>query len=172
MKILRDLVADIRYPFQKPAAFLQYETYMKVFLLIGCIISSCSLLSQDTTLLYRTDTGNVIIHKDPRLDLLVKKQIQINEETTREARRIGKGYRLLVINTRTREEAVEAKTKIYTYFPELKSYLIYQAPYFKLKAGNFKERKEAEIYLEKLKKHFPKGVYIMYDIIEIKLDTE
>ena len=51
------------------------------------------------------DTPSVIVHKDPRIDLLVKKQIQINEETSREARRVGKGYRLLVINTNNRDEA-------------------------------------------------------------------
>ena len=118
------------------------------------------------------DTPSVIVHKDPRIDLLVKKQIQINEETSREARRVGKGYRLLVLNTNSREEAAAAKTKVYTYFPELKSYLLYQAPYFKLKVGNFKERKEAEDYQEKLQKHFPKGVFIMNDIIDLKLDKD
>jgi hypothetical protein len=103
---------------------------------------------------------------------LIKKQVQINEETSREARKIGRGYRLLVVNTNNRDEAVAAKTKVYTYFPELKSYLIYQSPYFKLKVGNFKEKKEAEDYQERLKKYFPKGVYIMNDTIEIKLDKE
>jgi hypothetical protein len=102
----------------------------------------------------------------------VKKQIQINEFTSRDARRIGKGFRLLVVNTNKRDEAIEAKTKVYTYFPELKSYLIYQAPYFKLKVGNFKERKEAEDYLNKLKKHFPQGVFVMNDVIELKIDLD
>ncbi len=110
------------------------------------------------------DTSSVIVHKDPRLDLLVKKQIQINEETSREARRVGKGFRLLVINTNNRDEAIAAKTKVYTYFPELKSYLLYQSPYFKLKVGNFKERKDAEAYQKKTEKYFPKGVFIMNDI--------
>ena len=120
----------------------------------------------------KTDTSSVIVHKDPRIDLLVQKQIQINEETTRDARRVSKGYRLLVVNTNKREEAIDAKTKVYTYFPDLKSYLIYQAPYFKLKVGNFKEKKDAEDYQKKLQKYFPKGVFIMNDTIEIKLDID
>jgi hypothetical protein len=126
---------------------------------------------QDTTL-NKVDTNSITVHKDPRIDLLVKKQIQINEETSRESRRIGKGFRLLVINTNKRDEAVAAKTKVYTYFPELKSYLIYQSPFYKLKVGNFKERKEAEDYLKRLKKYFPEGVFIMSDIIELKLEPE
>ena len=144
---------------------------MKILLTIILFISIQSF-GQDTTLRKQADTGAITIHKDPRIDLLVKKQIQINEETSREARRIGKGYRLLVINTNKRDEAVAAKTKVYTYFPELKSYLIYQSPFYKLKVGNFKERKEAEDWLERLKKYFPQGVYIMSDTIELKLDKE
>ncbi|HLF47151.1 MAG TPA: hypothetical protein VI548_12040 [Chitinophagaceae bacterium] len=152
---------------------------MKNILFIAAIIFSFSSYAQslprpggDSTWHRRVDSNSVIVHKDPRLDLLVKKQIQINEETSRDARRIGKGYRLLVINTGKRDEAIEAKTKVYTYFPELKSYLNYQAPYYKLKVGNFKERKEAEEYLNKLKWYFPRGVFIMNDIIELKLDTD
>lgn len=145
---------------------------MKKFFLIAASLFCLKSFSQDTTWRKTVDTPSVIVHKDPRIDLLVKKQIQINEETSREARRVGKGYRLLVINTSNREEAAAAKTKVYTFFPELKSYLLYQAPYFKLKVGNFKERKEAEEYLERLQKYFPKGVFIMNDTIEIKLDKD
>ncbi len=129
---------------------------------------SFSLFAQQTT----NDTSSVVIHKDPRLDLLVKKQAEINEETTRNARKIARGYRLLVMNTNKRDEAIGAKSKIYQYFPELKSYLYYQTPYFKVKAGNFREKKEAEDYQKKLNKYFPKGVFIMTDLIEVKAEKE
>ena len=145
---------------------------MNKLFLIATFLFSLNSFSQDTTLNRSADTSFVIVHKDPRIDLLVKKQIQINEETSREARRVGKGYRLLVINTNNRDEATAAKTKVYTFFPELKSYLLYQAPFFKLKVGNFKEKKEAEEYQQRLQKYFPKGVFIMNDIIELKLDKE
>jgi hypothetical protein len=125
-------------------------------------------MAQDTSWLKTPDSSSVIIHKDPRLDMLVKKQAQINEETSRDARKTMKGYRLLVINTNKRDDAMAAKTKVYTFFPELKAYLIYQSPYFKLKVGNFKERKDAEEYQQRLKLYFPNGVFIMNDIIEVK----
>ena len=142
-----------------------------LFTLITFFISF-NLFAQDSSWRQQIDTNSVIVHKDPRIDLLVKKQIQINEETSREARRISKGYRLLVINTIKRDETTAAKTKVYTFFPELKSYLLYQTPYFKLKVGNFKDRKEAEDYRERLQKYFPKGVFIMNDTIELKLDKD
>ena len=119
-----------------------------------------------------SDTSSVVIHKDARIDLLVKKQAEINEETTRNSRRVAKGFRILVVNTNKREEAINAKAKLYQYFPELKSYLLYQSPYFKLKAGNFKERKDAETYQKKLNAFFPSGVFIMNDYIEVKPDKD
>jgi Sporulation related domain. len=139
--------------------------YLKQFLLVVCIFVMNSSFSQNIT---ANDSSSVVVHKDPRLDLLVKKQVQINEETSRLARRTMKGYRLLVINTNKREDAINAKTQVYTYFPELKAYLTYQSPYFKLKAGNFKTRDEAEDYQKKLNAIFSKGVFIMADIIEVK----
>ena len=114
--------------------------------------------------------SSVVVHKDPRIDLLVKKQAQINEETTRESRKTAKGYRLMIISTISRDEAIAAKTTVYTYFPELKAYLWHQSPYYKLKAGNFKDRKEAEDYQKRLNSYFPKGVFIMNDIVEVKPD--
>ena len=114
---------------------------MKSLLLLVGIFSFSSLLAQNNTY---ADTNAVVIHKDPRIDALAKKQAALNAAIKKASARSMRGYRLLVINTNKRNEAIDAKTKIYTYFPELKAYLIYQTPYFKLKAGNFKTRDDAD----------------------------
>lgn len=110
----------------------------------------------------------VTVHKDARIDLLMAKQAQINEETSRNARRTAKGFRIMIISTSNRDEAISAKTTVYTYFPELKAYLWHQSPFYKLKAGNFKDRKEAEAYQTRLNQYFSKGVYVISDVIETK----
>lgn len=130
-------------------------------------VLTCSA-QKDTAWVVAVDSNSVIVHTDPRLDLLVKKQATINEETSRDGRKTDKGFRLMIISTNNREEALAAKTKIYTNFPELKAYLWYQSPYFRVKAGNFKDKKDAESYQKKLNRYFPKGVFIMKDIIEVK----
>jgi hypothetical protein len=127
------------------------------------------LQAQDSLFIKPRQNSKVSVQKDNRIDLLIKKQIQVNEETSRQSRRQDKGFRLLVISTTLREEALVAKTKVYTYFPELKAYLFHQSPYYRVKAGNFKERKEAEQYQRRLELLFPKGVFIINDVIEVKL---
>ena len=125
--------------------------------------------AQDSLFISKNDSSHVSIIKDNRVDGLIKRQIQVNEETSRNARRQDKGFRLLVISTTLRDEALAAKTKVYSYFPELKAYLFHQSPYYKVKAGNFKDRKDAELYQRRLELLFPKGVFIINDLIEVKL---
>ena len=139
---------------------------MKNIFLVLLIFSIKSLIAQDSSY------SSVIIHKDPRIDLLIKKEAEINLANRKAAARTAHGYRLMVVNTNNREEALQAKTKIYTYFPEIKSYLVYQSPYFKLKAGNFRTREEAEKYQKDFSNYFPKGVFIVNDVIEVKPQKE
>jgi hypothetical protein len=155
----------------------EYKNLMKIIIVLTAVLYSLQSFGQNPprsggdTSWKKADSNLIIVHKDPRVDLLIKKQAQINEETGREGRKSGKGFRLMVISTSNRDEALAAKTKIYTYFPELKSYLWHQSPYYKLKAGNFKERKDAEAYQKKLNFYFPKGVFIMNDVVELKLEN-
>jgi len=136
------------------------------------LVMKTAFSQENTTSIPPNQTTAVIVHKDPRIDILVKKQSSINTAVKKASARSMRGYRLMIINTNKRNEAIDAKTKIYTYFPELKAYLSYQSPYFKLKAGNFKTRDEAEKYRKMMTTMFPKGVFILNDIIEIKPEKE
>jgi hypothetical protein len=121
-------------------------------------------------LIAQSDTSSAILQKDPRVDLLIKKQIQINEETTRDSRRNIPGFRIQVINSSDRNKVFAVKTKVYQQYPELKPYLMYQPPNYKLKLGNFRTAEEAQPYLDQLTRLFPSGVYIIHDIIEVRPD--
>ncbi len=134
-----------------------------MFKLFLSFLMICSLQS-----LGQADTTGIVVHKDPRIDLLVKKQIEINEASTRSARRFAPGYRILVLNTNNREKVLAAKTQIYKRYPDLKTYMMWQAPFFKLKVGNFREREDAEAFLPEMKKIFPTGVYVLKETIEVR----
>lgn len=139
--------------------------FLLFFLLVN--LASAPLYAQDSSYNRISDSGTLRIQKDPRLDKLVQKQIEVNEYTTRTARRSAAGFRILIMNTKQRQEALDAKALIYEKFPELKAYLWHQSPYFKLKAGNFKLREEAEAYTRKMKTHFPRGVFVINDEIDL-----
>ena len=139
----------------------QYSMYKYLFVLF-VLVSGRVRAQVDTT-------GSVVVTKDARIDLLVKKQIAINEETTRESRQHVPGFRIQVINTPDRNKVYDAKAKVYQQFPDWKPYLLYQAPNYKLRVGDFKTQEEAEAAMQELAKLFPSGLYVIRDIIEIKL---
>lgn len=141
---------------------------MKNIFFLLCFFAAKLSFAQDS-LAYGS---SVIVHKDPRLDLLVKKQASINIAVKKAAGRTMRGYRLLVVSTNSRDEALAAKTKIYTHFPDQKAYLTYQAPFFKIKAGNYQTRDEAKRYQQLMNTLFPKGVFIISETIEVKPEKE
>ena len=133
----------------------------RLLILIPLLLWISEISAQDST-------AKVVVNKDPRIDMLVNKQIEINEVTTRNSRRAAPGFRILVISSNDRNKVIEAKTKMYREFPELKAYMMYQSPFFRLKVGNFRERPDAEEYLSQIQRFYPTGVYIVTDTIEVR----
>lgn len=133
---------------------------MKQIFLFAAMFFSVQLMAQNA----------VVVHKDPRIDVLLKKQAEVNNVSTRNAtkRRNAKGYRVMVASTSNRKEAMAARTKVLTMFPELKPYTYHQSPYFKVTAGNFLTRAEAVSYQKRMSPHFPGGVSVINATIEVK----
>ena len=114
------------------------------------------------------NTGKVTVNKDARLDLLEKKELEFNTLGTKSA----KGYRLLVLSSNDREKVMSVRAKLLQQFPEQKVYMTFQAPFIKLKFGNFVEKPEAEKYRDLLaRSHLvTTNVYIVPEVVEIKPD--
>jgi len=114
--------------------------------------------------------STVVVHKDPRIDILLKKQAEANDLSTRNSakRRTARGYRLLVVSSNNRAEAIAARTKILTNFPELKARMEYRALYYRVKAGDFISRNDAQAYQKRMASMFPGSIFIMSDVIEVK----
>lgn len=142
---------------------------MKNLFLVFCLLVLKTSFAQDSLFL---SGPTLVVHKDSRIDALVRKQAAINDRSKRITGRTMRGYRLLVLNTNSRDEAIEGKTKIYKHFPDQKAYLTYQSPFFKLKAGNFKTRDEARRYQSLMNTIFPKGVFIIGETIEVKPEKD
>jgi hypothetical protein len=128
-----------------------------------------SLLFLGSRVMAQVNDTTIVVQKDPRIDQLVKKQIEINEVTTRESRRFVPGFRIQVMNSPDRSKVQAAKARIYEQFPDWKPYLLYQSPNYKLRVGNFKTQDEAQDALKQLSRFFPSGLYIIPDVIELKL---
>lgn len=142
---------------------------MKKIILFCFLISVVSISKAQTVV--DTVGSNVFVVKDSRLDLLVKKKAEINKKAA-DAKKPSKGYRIQVLNTTDRNQALATKSKLLTLYPEQKTYLMYQAPYFKIRIGNFVEKGEADDLKKELARMFPTGVFVIPSEIEYKAPPE
>jgi len=117
---------------------------------------------------YAANAGDtIIVHKDARLDILTEKQAAINKVTARmSGNGLFKGYRLQVLNTRSRDDAFKIKASLLEKFPDEKVYVLYQSPYFKVRIGNFVNRADAENFKIDLSAFITQPAYIVNDLIE------
>ncbi|SKA07281.1 Sporulation related domain-containing protein [Chitinophaga eiseniae] len=137
----------------------------KLFILVCCLLGSSWAMAQDYTM---SGNGSVKVIKDSRLDVLIKKQIYINTLAIRNQ----SGFRVQVISTNKRGDANEAKARVMQLYSDYRTYLDYQAPYFKVRVGDFKSREEASELRDKLSSLFSGGVFVVPAIINVSPDKE
>jgi hypothetical protein len=143
-----------------------------MFFILALIISSVKINAQSSLI---KDTmlvnGNLTIIMDTRLELLAKKEAEINEAIAN-GPKFAKGYRLMVLNTTDRTEAMSLRSKLLQLFPEQKIYMTFQPPHIKVKLGNFLEKNEAEEYIKEINQNklVSTEIYLLSEIIEIKTE--
>ena len=131
------------------------------------LILSLGLFAQTAT-----PDSNVVtkvsVTKDPRLELLAKAEVDINNM----ANRFTKGYRLFVLKSNNRDYAIKVRSYLLQNFPEEKVIMTYQAPFIKMKFGDFEELKDAEKYRDLIIKAgvITGNIYVVPDTIELKPD--
>lgn len=147
----------------------------KIFFLVLSLTMFKGLFAQTTT--EEKDTTviqKITVSKDPRLDILAKAQVDMGNAAIKMAARFAKGYRLFVLKTDDRNYAMKVRTYLLQNFPEEKVIMSYQAPFIKMKFGDFLDKEEAE----KCKKQIVKGgvvtggIYVVPDTIEVKPDKD
>jgi hypothetical protein len=133
---------------------------------------------------------NVMIYKDARLDILEKRSVKLElEERARGGEKetvlgkplvssdgkrkvtgsiyTSKGFRIVIYNGPDRLQAMEVKNKFSKIFPTQRSYMSYNVPSYKIKAGDFESKKEATDFLRQVMSKFPSS-FIVPDIITVK----
>ncbi|MCM1041622.1 MAG: hypothetical protein NC396_04235 [Bacteroides sp.] len=82
----------------------------------------------------------------------------------------SEGYRILIFSqsgNRSKNAAIEAKSTFDLVYPECKSYILFEEPYFKVKAGNFTNRVEAGFFLRSIKADYPYA-FIVKDVLDVR----
>ena len=140
----------------------------KLIFLILCLTGLQTFAQSDSVM-----PLTVIVHKDYRLDILARKEVEINSAAIKLAARTGMGYRLQVLSTSDRELAMKTRTQLLQKYPDQKVYMSFQAPYVKLTFGNFVSKDDAEKYKKQISQMLGgTSVYLLSQRIEVKPEKE
>lgn len=105
--------------------------------------------------------GQVTEVKDPLIDSLIAKRIELNSvkpTITNPATKAivsDMGYRVQVFYGLDRREAFNQQNRFKSMYPNLRTYITYKEPNYYLRVGDFRTRLEAQQLLTELRPNFP-----------------
>lgn len=112
--------------------------------------------------------NKVVVIRDARLDILARKESELNTAILKTEARIAKGYRLMVLNTSDKDYAFKIRAELLQKFPEQKPYMWFANPYIRIKFGNFRTKEEADVYKKQISKLLNgANIYYLQENIEV-----
>jgi hypothetical protein len=119
--------------------------------------------------MFAQNGGSVTIHESAAIKNLVAKHVQVNEYHP-----WVNGYRVQlysVSGVNSRDKANTFMAQFLLKNPDAKVYIVYHAPYYKVRIGDFRTKIEALSYLQTIKRDFPSG-FVVVDKIKFKTENE
>jgi len=115
--------------------------------------------------------GKVEVIKDPLIDTLIARRPTLNRTNLNTGEETVNGYRVQIFFGSSRQAAYAAQEKFREEYPDLRTYITYVEPNFKVQAGDFRTRLEAEKLRNDLTQMFSTMFIISGKINPPKVDT-
>lgn len=108
--------------------------------------------------------GRLVVNQDDRINELINRHISINKQTEGMP-----GYRIRIFSESgqgARPRATDVRAKFFNNYPDIETYLVYDAPNFKVYVGDFRTRSEALKTQRKISRDYPYS-FIISDRINL-----
>jgi len=129
---------------------------LKKYLVVLFILTTWMVYGQNE------NQGNISVNSDPRIDELVKLHVAYNK-----AFPFMSGYRIQIF-MESGNEALNQAEKVKEVFNDKyknnNAYLIFVAPYYRVRVGDFRTRLEAEKFLQQIIRKYPNAWVIKDEI--------
>lgn len=112
--------------------------------------------------------NKVAVFKDYRLDILARKEAELNTALLKIQARSMQGFRLMILNTSDKDYAFKIRAELLQKFPEQKPYMWFANPYIRIKFGNFRTKDEADVYKKQISQMLGGAtIYYLPETIEL-----
>ncbi len=122
---------------------------------------------------FAQERGKVEVIKDARIDTLIARRFSLKGATakaTASSSYSSNGYRVQIYSGWDRKTAYDVQARFQNRYPDMRTYITYKEPYFKINAGDFRTRLEAERLMQQLKGSFTSLFIIAEKINPTKAD--
>ncbi len=93
--------------------------------------------------------GTLLVIQDSAITTL------LNTKPVMQKTQTIQGYRVQLTSSSNRKEVYDLKAEFLKYYPNVRAYVTYQQPYFKLRVGDFTDRTEANAFRDLINSNFP-----------------
>lgn len=115
--------------------------------------------------------GKVEVIKDPLIDTLIARRPTLHRTNLNTGEETIYGYRVQIFFGSSRQAAYAAQERFHGEYPDMRTYITYIEPNFKVQAGDFRTRLEAEKLRNELTQVFTSMFIISSKINPPKVDT-
>jgi len=126
---------------------------------ISKIISCCFLFLAIAITTQAQTRGTVEVIKDPRIDTLAARRLEAAKAGVKPSSGTGAistdGFRVQFYSGSSRAEATAEQERFQQRYPNVRTYLSYYEPNFKVHAGDFRTRLEATKFMQEIRPVFP-----------------
>jgi hypothetical protein len=136
------------------------QRYLLIILLIALFPDSSQAQAPSQ------DTLGVVMHADPRLAVLFVKKRESGYKGIRGSIRSARGFRVQIYSGNDRGIATQRKIDFIHRFPNVRTYMSYIPPTFRVKVGDFKTRAEAYKFYSQVSSLYTPCM-VVPDIVEI-----
>jgi hypothetical protein len=132
------------------------SVYKAIFsIIVGCIFFIVIFVP---TIAHAQTRGTVEVVKDARIDTLAARRAGL-KSTGSAAGAVsystsGYGYRVQIYNGSSRKDAYTVQARFNQQFSDMRTYISYTEPDYKVRAGDFRTRLEAEKLMQELRGKF------------------
>ncbi len=132
---------------------------IKLIIVSGCVFFIPALSFAQQT------RGKVTVVKDPLIDTLIARRPYLGKTVGDD--NTANGYRVQIFFGSDRQAAYNAQAKFQNDYPEIKTYISYTEPNFKVRVGDFRSRLEAQKLQSELT-----GMFSTLFIVPEKINTK
>ncbi len=133
----------------------------RILILFTCLVSATFAFAQ---------RGSLNVKQDSRIESLISKQRHLYDLDSS-----TNGYRIHIfmeIGNEALQHAEQVKRRFEIAYPDIPIYLTYSEPHFRLRAGDFRDRVEAEKCLRRIKPKFKEAFVTADRIYRPKINAE